>query len=139
MDALLAEIPSMFAYITIKSSEQALLCTVVDDCGLEWLEEYVKTPLGLIILQGSLRTRFFYDPQEYTRYNFSIFDHPINPHESTKRIQPARGWCATVGRLCKLYPPTPASPEARSPSFWGKPAVRPRSMAGGASTPCGRH
>ena len=29
-----------------------------------------------------------------------------------------------------------ASPEARPPSFLGKPAVRPRGMAGGAPTPC---
>ena len=58
---------------------------------------------------------------------------------STKRIQPARGWCATEGgTLCRLYPPT-ASPEARLPSFFGKPAVRSRSMAGRAPTPCGRH
>ena len=41
--------------------------------------------------------------------------------------------------LCKLYPPTSASPEARPPSFLGKPTVRPRSMAGGAPTPCERH
>ena len=61
----------------------------------------------------------------------------------TKRIQPARGWCATVpqsgGTLCKLYPPTPPLRRPGRPVFWGKPAVRPRSMAGGAPTPCGRH
>ena len=33
----------------------------------------------------------------------------------------------------------PVSPEARPRSFFGKPPVRPRSMAGGAPTPCGRH
>ena len=54
----------------------------------------------------------------------------------TKRIQPARGWCATTVQIVSTYP---ASPEARPPSFLGKPAVRPRSMAGGAPTPCGRH
>ena len=42
---------------------------------------------------------------------------------STKRIQSARGWCATV-RIVSIYP---ASTEVRPPSFLGKPAVRPRS------------
>ena len=63
----------------------------------------------------------------------------------TKRIQPARGWCATVGGgglfggTLQIVSTYPASPEARPPSFLGKPAVRSRSMAGGAPTPCGRH
>ena len=66
----------------------------------------------------------------------------------TKRIQPARGWCATVpqsgggtvgGNTVQIVSTYPASPEARPPSFLGKPAVRPRSMAGGSPTPCGRH
>ena len=62
----------------------------------------------------------------------------------TKRIQPARGWCATVGgtvrgNTVQIVSTYPASPEARPPSFLGKPAVRSRSMAGGAPTPCGRH
>ena len=46
---------------------------------------------------------------------------------STKRIQPARGWCATVpqsgglfgGTLCKLYPPTPPLRRPGRPVFWG--------------------
>ena len=63
---------------------------------------------------------------------------------STKRIEPARGWCATVGETVRgntvqIVSTYPASPEARPPSFLGKPAVRSRSMAGGAPTPCGRH
>ena len=59
---------------------------------------------------------------------------------STKRIQPARGWCATVGgNTVQIVSTYPASPEARPLRFLGKPAVRPRSMAGGAPTPCGRH
>ena len=45
----------------------------------------------------------------------------------TKRIQPARGWCATVPqsgglfgrRLCKLYPPTPPLRRPGRPVFWG--------------------
>ena len=41
----------------------------------------------------------------------------------TKRIQPARGWCATVpqfgGTLCKLYPPTPPLRRPGRPVFWG--------------------
>ena len=63
------------------------------------------------------------------------------PHfDGTKRIQPARGWCATVGgNTVQIVSTYPASPEARPPSFLGKPAVRSRSMAGGAPTPCGRH
>ena len=68
-------------------------------------------------------------------------------HIRTKRIQPARGWCATVpqsggtvqGKTVQIVSTYPASMEARPPSFLGKPAVRPRSMAGGAPTPCGRH
>ena len=48
----------------------------------------------------------------------------------TKRIQPARGWCATVGGTVHIVSTYPASPEARSPSFFGKPAAHPRSMAG---------
>ena len=47
---------------------------------------------------------------------------------------------ATVGgNTVQIVSTYPASPEARPPSFLGKPAVRPRSMAGGAPTPCGRH
>ena len=61
----------------------------------------------------------------------------------TKRIQPARGWWATVpqsgGTTVQIVSTYPASPEARPPRFLGKPAVRPSSMAGGAPTPCGRH
>ena len=46
---------------------------------------------------------------------------------STKRIQPARGWCATVpqsgglsgGTLCKLYPHTPPLRRPGRPVFWG--------------------
>ena len=62
----------------------------------------------------------------------------------TKRIQPARGWCATVGETVRgntvqIVSTCSASPEVRPPSFLGKPAVRPRSMAGGAPTHCGRH
>ena len=38
---------------------------------------------------------------------------------STKRIQPARGWCAIVGGLCKLYPPTPLLRRPGHPVFWG--------------------
>ena len=40
-----------------------------------------------------------------------VVDASGNHIDCTKRIQPARGWCATVpqsgGTLCKLYPPTP--------------------------------
>ena len=43
------------------------------------------------------------------------------------------------GNTVQIVSTYPASPEARPPSFLGKPAVRPRSMAGGAPTPCGRH
>ena len=43
------------------------------------------------------------------------------------------------GGTLQIVSTYPASPEARPPSFLGKPAVRPRSMAGGAPTPCGRH
>ena len=43
------------------------------------------------------------------------------------------------GDTVQIVSTYPASPEARPPSFLGKPAVRPRSMAGGAPTPCGRH
>ena len=57
----------------------------------------------------------------------------------TKRIQPARGWCATVGGTLQIVSVYPASPEARPAIFGGKPAVRPRSMGGGAPTACGRH
>ena len=41
--------------------------------------------------------------------------------------------------LCKFYPPYPASPKARAPSFFVKPVMRPRIMAGGAPAPCERH
>ena len=62
----------------------------------------------------------------------------------TGNLRPARGWCATVGgtvrgNTVQIVSTYPASPEARPPSFLGKPAVRPRSMAGEAPTPCGRH
>ena len=40
--------------------------------------------------------------------------------------------CHSQEGLCKLYPPNPASQEARAPGFLGKPVMRPRSMAGGA-------
>ena len=43
------------------------------------------------------------------------------------------------GNTVQIVSTYPASPEARPPSFLGKPAVRSRSMAGGAPTPCGRH
>ena len=43
------------------------------------------------------------------------------------------------GNTVQIVSTYPASPEARPPSFLGKPAVRPRSMAGEAPTPCGRH
>ena len=70
---------------------------------------------------------------------------PSKKLNRTKRIQPARGWCATVGggtvggNTVQIVSTYPASPEARPPSFLGKPAVRPRSMAGGVPTACGRH
>ena len=54
----------------------------------------------------------------------------MNGAVSTKRIQHARGWCATVGGTVQIVSTYPASPEARPPIFGGKPAVRPRSMAG---------
>ena len=39
---------------------------------------------------------------------------------STKRIQPARGWCATVGgNTVQIVSTYPASPEARPPIFGG--------------------
>ena len=43
----------------------------------------------------------------------------------TKRIQPARGWCATVGgtvrgNTVQIVSTYPASPEARPPSFFGE-------------------
>ena len=37
--------------------------------------------------------------------------------------------CHSHQGLCKLYPPYPASPEARAPSFFGKPVMRARIMA----------
>ena len=37
----------------------------------------------------------------------------------TKRIQSARGWCATVGGLCKLYPSIPPLRRPGHPFFWG--------------------
>ena len=43
------------------------------------------------------------------------------------------------GNTVQIESTYPASPEARPPSFLGKPAVRPRSMPGGAPTPFGRH
>ena len=43
--------------------------------------------------------------------------------------------CHSQEGLCKLYPPYPASQEARAPIFW-KLVMRPRSMAGGAPAPC---
>ena len=46
--------------------------------------------------------------------------------------------CHSQEGLCKLYPPYPASQEARAPSFLGKPVMRPRIMAVGAPAPCGR-
>ena len=42
----------------------------------------------------------------------------------------SRGDCR--GNTVQIVSTHAASPEARPPSFWGKPAVRPRSMAGGA-------
>ena len=49
----------------------------------------------------------------------------------TKRIQPARGWCAAVGGDCaNCIPPFLPLPEARPPVFFGKPVMRPRSMVG---------
>ena len=51
----------------------------------------------------------------------------VNTNASTKRIQPARGWCATVKRDCKLYPPYPASPEAWAPFFLGNQSSDPAS------------
>ena len=53
---------------------------------------------------------------------------------STKRIQPAHGWCATVKRDCKLYPPYPASQEARAPVFWGSQSCDPACSAPHCST-----
>ena len=47
--------------------------------------------------------------------------------------------CHSRGNTVQIVSTYPASPEARPPSFLGKPAVRSRSMAGGAPTPCGRH
>ena len=55
----------------------------------------------------------------------------------TKRIQPASGWCDTVGATVQIVSTYPGVPATQF--FFGKPAVRPRSMAGGAPTPCGRH
>ena len=56
----------------------------------------------------------------------------ISYSSRTKRIQPARGWCATVPQSGGLFGGTlqivstyPASPEARPPSFLGKPACVP--------------
>ena len=51
-------------------------------------------------------------------------------HElSTKRVQPARGWCATVGggggAVVQIVSTYPASPEARPPSFWGSQPCGP--------------
>ena len=37
----------------------------------------------------------------------------------TKRIQPARGWCATVPPTVQIVSTYPASPKAQPPSFWG--------------------
>ena len=46
---------------------------------------------------------------------------------------------SSTGLVMALYVAGIVSPEARPPIIWWKPAVRPRSMAGGAPTPCGRH
>ena len=58
---------------------------------------------------------------------------------TTKRIQPARGWCVTVGEDCANCTHLSRLYGGLATQFMGKPAVRPRSMAGGAPTPCGRH
>ena len=55
----------------------------------------------------------------------------------TKRIQPARGWCVGGGggaTNCIHLPRLSGGPATQ---FLGKPAVRSRSMAGEAPTPCG--
>ena len=48
---------------------------------------------------------------------------------STKRIQPARGWCAAVGGTVQIVS---TSPEARPPLLGS-------CMTGGVPAPCGRH
>ena len=55
----------------------------------------------------------------------------------TKRIQPARGWCATVKRDCAncVHLILPLR-KPRPPFLGGKPVMQPCSMAGGA---CGRY
>ena len=73
--------------------------------------------------------------------------HTINnslPHQTDTACSWLVCHSATVGgtvrgNTVQIVSTYPASPEARPPSFLGKPAVRSRSMAGGAPTPCGRH
>ena len=79
MDALLADRPSTFADITVIAPEGLWLCTADMVWGiihrLDVLEELVNNLtrwIGLAVLQGSRRTRFFYDPnilaKEFSEY-----------------------------------------------------------------------
>ena len=61
-------------------------------------------------------------------------DKCMSGHQTDTACSWSRG-----GGECKLYPPSPPLRRPGHPVFLGKPAVRPRSMAGGAPTPCGRH
>ena len=92
-------------------------------------------------------------------FNIYTSDIPLPPdsvqlttYAGTKRIQPVRGWCAapheySLRVVCvpqsrgtvQIVSTYPASPEARSPIFWGKPVMRPRSMAREEPDPCDRH
>ena len=75
---------------------------------------------------------------------FDTIDHDNLLHQTDTACSWLVCHSATVGgtvrgNTVQIVSTYPASPEARPPSFLGKPAVRSRSMAGGAPTPCGRH
>ena len=57
----------------------------------------------------------------------------------TKRIQPARGWCATVMRDCANCIHLILPLRSPGPPVFLESVMRPHSMAGGAPAPCGRH
>ena len=73
-----------------------------------------------------------------------VFDNGVWEHQTDTACSWLVCHSATVGgtvrgNTVQIVSTYPASPEARPPSFLGKLAVRSRSMAGGAPTPCGRH
>ena len=58
----------------------------------------------------------------------------LGDHMVEHQTDSACAWlvCHSQEGLCKLYPPYPASPEARPPLIWGSQSCDP-------SAPCGRH